>query len=120
MDVGFIGLGNMGTPMALNLIKAGHRVVVYNRTRSKAGALAAKGARIADRIAEGSPAARHSGGPCSNFRPSASLKFARGSTLPRAGRQRRSVRFDLFRSVLHAALRPKAPGSLMAAPYPGE
>ena len=36
MDVGFIGLGNMGTPMALNLIKAGHRVVVYNRTRSKA------------------------------------------------------------------------------------
>ena len=53
MDVGFIGLGNMGAPMALNLIKAGHRVVVYNRTRSKAGALAAKGARIADRIAEG-------------------------------------------------------------------
>jgi 3-hydroxyisobutyrate dehydrogenase-like beta-hydroxyacid dehydrogenase len=52
MDVGFIGLGNMGTPMALNLIKAGHRVVVYNRTRSKAGALAAKGARIADRIAD--------------------------------------------------------------------
>lgn len=77
MDVGFIGLGNMGTPMALNLIKAGHRVVVYNRTRSKAGALAAKGARIADRIAEGSPAARHSGGPCSNFRPSASLKATR-------------------------------------------
>ena len=36
MDVGFIGLGNMGTPMALNLIKAGHRVVVYNRRRSKA------------------------------------------------------------------------------------
>jgi 3-hydroxyisobutyrate dehydrogenase-like beta-hydroxyacid dehydrogenase len=52
MDVGFIGLGNMGTPMALNLIKAGHRVVVYNRTRSKVGALAAKGARIADRIAD--------------------------------------------------------------------
>jgi 3-hydroxyisobutyrate dehydrogenase-like beta-hydroxyacid dehydrogenase len=52
MDVGFIGLGNMGTPMALNLIKSGHRVVVYNRTRSKAGALAAKGARIADRIAD--------------------------------------------------------------------
>jgi 3-hydroxyisobutyrate dehydrogenase-like beta-hydroxyacid dehydrogenase len=52
MDVGFIGLGNMGTPMALNLVKAGHRVVVYNRTRSKAEALAAKGARIADRVAD--------------------------------------------------------------------
>ena len=52
MDVGFVGLGNMGTPMALNLIKSGHRVIVYNRTRSKAEALAAKGARIADRIAD--------------------------------------------------------------------
>jgi 3-hydroxyisobutyrate dehydrogenase-like beta-hydroxyacid dehydrogenase len=52
MDVGFVGLGNMGTPMALNLIKSGHRVIVYNRTRSKAEAFAAKGARIADRIAD--------------------------------------------------------------------
>ena len=52
MDVGFVGLGNMGTPMALNLIKSGHRVIVYNRTRSKAEALAAKGARIADRIGD--------------------------------------------------------------------
>ena len=52
MDVGFIGLGNMGTPMAANLIKAGHRVIVYNRTRSKAEALAAKGAQIADQVAD--------------------------------------------------------------------
>ena len=52
MDIGFVGLGNMGTPMALNLIKSGHRVIVYNRTRSKAEALSAKGARIADRIAD--------------------------------------------------------------------
>ena len=35
MDVGFIGLGNMGAPMARNLLKAGHRLIVYNRTRSK-------------------------------------------------------------------------------------
>ena len=40
MDVGFIGLGHMGAPMALNLLKAGHRVTVYNRTRGKAEALA--------------------------------------------------------------------------------
>ena len=49
MDVGFIGLGHMGAPMALNLLKAGHRVVVYNRTRSKAEALAAKGAAFRSR-----------------------------------------------------------------------
>jgi len=35
MDVGFIGLGQMGQAMALNLVKAGHRVVVFNRTRAK-------------------------------------------------------------------------------------
>ena len=52
MDVGFIGLGHMGAPMALNLLKAGHRVIIYNRTRSKAEAFAAQGARIADRVAD--------------------------------------------------------------------
>jgi 3-hydroxyisobutyrate dehydrogenase-like beta-hydroxyacid dehydrogenase len=49
MEVGFIGLGHMGQAMARNLLKAGHRVVAYNRTRSKAEALAAEGAVIADR-----------------------------------------------------------------------
>jgi 3-hydroxyisobutyrate dehydrogenase-like beta-hydroxyacid dehydrogenase len=52
MEVGFIGLGHMGAPMALNLLKAGHRVIVYNRTRSKAEALAAKGAQIAERVTD--------------------------------------------------------------------
>jgi 3-hydroxyisobutyrate dehydrogenase-like beta-hydroxyacid dehydrogenase len=52
MDVGFIGLGHMGAPMALNLLKAGHRITVFNRTRSKAEALAAKGAQVADRVAD--------------------------------------------------------------------
>lgn len=45
--VGFIGLGIMGQPMSLNLIKAGFPLVVYNRTRSKAEALAKEGAQIA-------------------------------------------------------------------------
>ncbi|PYV06342.1 MAG: 6-phosphogluconate dehydrogenase, partial [Acidobacteria bacterium] len=30
MNVGFIGLGNMGQAMARNLLKAGHNVTVYN------------------------------------------------------------------------------------------
>jgi len=41
----------MGAPMARNLIRAGHDVTVYNRTRAKAEALAADGARIADSVA---------------------------------------------------------------------
>jgi len=35
MNIAFIGMGTMGTPMALNLLKAGHKVTVHNRTRQK-------------------------------------------------------------------------------------
>ncbi len=48
MKVGFIGLGNMGSAIASNLIKAGHNLTVYNRTRSRAEALTSVGARIAE------------------------------------------------------------------------
>lgn len=52
MRVGFIGLGHMGRGMALSLLRAGHEVTVYNRTRSKADALVGDGARVASSIAE--------------------------------------------------------------------
>jgi 3-hydroxyisobutyrate dehydrogenase-like beta-hydroxyacid dehydrogenase len=52
MDVGFIGLGQMGSAIALNLVKSGHRVVVYNRTRAKAEALASQGAEVAESMAD--------------------------------------------------------------------
>jgi 3-hydroxyisobutyrate dehydrogenase-like beta-hydroxyacid dehydrogenase len=52
MDVGFIGLGQMGSAIAVNLVKAGHRVVVYNRTRAKAEALASQGAEVAESLAD--------------------------------------------------------------------
>jgi 3-hydroxyisobutyrate dehydrogenase-like beta-hydroxyacid dehydrogenase len=47
MNVAFIGLGNMGSPMATNLLRAGHTLSVYNRTRARADALKSLGARIA-------------------------------------------------------------------------
>ena len=47
MKAAFIGLGQMGAGMAARLIGAGHQVSVYNRTSSKASALAALGARLA-------------------------------------------------------------------------
>jgi 3-hydroxyisobutyrate dehydrogenase-like beta-hydroxyacid dehydrogenase len=49
MDVGFIGLGHMGSAMALNLIKAGHHLTVYNRTRAKAEPLISAGAKYVDK-----------------------------------------------------------------------
>ena len=48
MDVAVIGLGTMGAPMALNLMKAGHRVVVHNRTRDRELPLVEAGAQRAD------------------------------------------------------------------------
>ena len=45
--VGFIGLGLMGRPMGLNLLKAGFPLTVWNRTRARTEPLAAAGATVA-------------------------------------------------------------------------
>ena len=52
MKVAFIGLGTMGAAMSLNLIKAGHEVVVHNRTRTREQPLIQAGARAATTPAE--------------------------------------------------------------------
>lgn len=52
MKVGFIGLGNMGSAIARNLIKTGHTLTVYNRTRSRSERFASMGARIAETPSE--------------------------------------------------------------------
>jgi len=50
--IGFVGLGVMGAPMAAHLLDAGYQVNVWNRTSSKAGHLAVKGARVVASPAE--------------------------------------------------------------------
>jgi len=52
MKLAFIGAGNMGSPMARNLLRAGHQVTVYNRTRAHAEPLRQEGAALADSPAE--------------------------------------------------------------------
>jgi 3-hydroxyisobutyrate dehydrogenase len=47
MQVGFIGLGIMGQPMALNLVRAGRSLTVWNRTPARVESLRAAGARVA-------------------------------------------------------------------------
>jgi len=47
MDIGFIGLGNMGAPMARRLIDAGHRLVVYDTRNDAVAPLVALGAQAA-------------------------------------------------------------------------
>ena len=48
ITVGFIGLGLMGRPMSLNLMKAGARLVVHSRSRGPVDEMAAKGMTPAD------------------------------------------------------------------------
>lgn len=47
MKIGFIGLGIMGRPMAKNLIKAGHELIVFDIIRDNVEVLAAEGAAVA-------------------------------------------------------------------------
>jgi 3-hydroxyisobutyrate dehydrogenase-like beta-hydroxyacid dehydrogenase len=46
--IGFIGLGRMGSRMALNVVRAGYRLTVYSRTKAKTTPLAQAGAAVAD------------------------------------------------------------------------
>ncbi len=50
--IAFIGLGIMGRPMAANLVKAGHQVTGYNRSRPAVDALVEAGGRAADSVAD--------------------------------------------------------------------
>jgi 3-hydroxyisobutyrate dehydrogenase-like beta-hydroxyacid dehydrogenase len=52
MDVGFIGLGHMGTGMARSLMRAGHQLWVWNRSSAAVEELGAEGARAAADPAE--------------------------------------------------------------------
>jgi len=54
--IGFIGLGNMGAPMAANLLKAGHRVIGFDLLPAAAEGLAAKGGDAAESAAEAAAA----------------------------------------------------------------
>jgi 3-hydroxyisobutyrate dehydrogenase-like beta-hydroxyacid dehydrogenase len=57
MDIGFIGLGNMGAHMARRLVEAGHRVIVYDTRQEAIGNLATRGAVAARSPAEVADAA---------------------------------------------------------------
>ena len=48
MRIGFMGLGNMGSAIARNLINAGHELKLYNRTRSRAESLASLGGSVVE------------------------------------------------------------------------
>src|SRR5690242_12224352 len=52
MEIGFIGLGNMGQPMARRLIEAGHKLIVYDTRNDAVAPLVALGAQVASSPAD--------------------------------------------------------------------
>ena len=62
--IGFIGLGNMGGPMAANLVKAGHAVTGYDLNRAALDALAAAGGTDRGQRGGGGRTAPRSSSPC--------------------------------------------------------
>jgi 3-hydroxyisobutyrate dehydrogenase len=50
--IGWIGMGRMGFPMAERLLKAGHDLSIWNRTRSKAEPLVATGGKVVDKLSD--------------------------------------------------------------------
>lgn len=52
MNIGFIGLGNMGAPMAQNLIKAGHELTVFDVSETALSNLKSKGASVTHTLVE--------------------------------------------------------------------
>jgi len=51
-DIGFVGIGNMGYPMVLSLMKHGHRVTVFDVNQQKLQEAEAEGATVAPDVAE--------------------------------------------------------------------
>lgn len=52
MQIGFIGLGIMGKPMSKNLLKAGHQIICYDRTKAAVDEVVAAGGKAASSVAD--------------------------------------------------------------------
>ncbi len=48
MNIGFIGIGSLGTPLAMNLLESGHSLYIFNRTHAKTKSLQEKGAIVCE------------------------------------------------------------------------
>ena len=71
-SIAFIGLGNMGGPMAANLVKAGHKVIAFDLVAASRDQAKADGAAIADPLIFKAPRGGHGRSHLDpNFGPSA-------------------------------------------------
>jgi 3-hydroxyisobutyrate dehydrogenase-like beta-hydroxyacid dehydrogenase len=121
MEAALIGLGKMGTGIAKSLLRAGHRVAVYNRTPSRAEALRADGAIVAASVSE----ACRSGIVLTMVADDAALEglvFAEGgilASLPRGGVHVSLSTISVARSDRLSSEHAKAGQGFLAAPVFG-
>ncbi|MHC2288664.1 6-phosphogluconate dehydrogenase (decarboxylating) [Bradyrhizobium barranii subsp. barranii] len=69
MHIGFIGLGNMGFPIARRLVEAGHKLVVFDTRKEAVDKLVARGATAAPRRRTSPIRSRRSWRACPRCRP---------------------------------------------------
>ena len=86
--IGFIGLGNMGAPMAANLVKAQHHVTGYDLVAAPVAALAEQGGHAAASAVEAAPPATSSSRCCRPGRRCARSISGRTGSSPGPGRAR--------------------------------
>jgi 3-hydroxyisobutyrate dehydrogenase-like beta-hydroxyacid dehydrogenase len=79
VDISVLGTGTMGTAVASGLLKAGHRVTVWNRRRERAHPLVARGAHAADTAEEAIRASCHTILVFSDERATRQVLFANGT-----------------------------------------
>ena len=91
MRVGFVGLGNMGGPMALNLMKAGHTLVVHDVREATAATHLERGAKWAASPREAAEGAELKEKAAEHYRALAVLAVS-SATRPELERARRDVR----------------------------
>jgi 3-hydroxyisobutyrate dehydrogenase-like beta-hydroxyacid dehydrogenase len=111
MKIGFAGLGDMGSLIVPRLMAAGHEVVGWNRTKSKANALIEQGMRWADTPAD---AARHADIMFSILTDgTAVIDVALGTQGIRAGLRKTAIYIDM--STVSPAVSRKVAADLAAA-----
>ena len=117
MHIGFIGLGNMGSAMASNLVEAGHTVIAYNRSPAKVEALT--GARPARSVPEACDGADVVVTMLANDEAVESVSFGDDGIIARLGESSVHVSSSTISVALASRLTDAHAGRFVSAPVFG-
>jgi len=107
MKVGFIGLGAMGNPIALNLVRAGHQLTVYNRTPGRTAEVEREGARVAESPADAAASVEVLVTMLADDRAIEAVML--GTQAPTCGQPSRGALEALGRGAIHVSMATASP-----------